>query len=65
MAKKNLKVSTLKFEISTNLDEVLNVLEKLKLVAPSQVFFESRAEDWIYSEPSESDMDMVLKELGY
>lgn len=65
MAKKNLKVSTLKFEISTNLDEVLNVLEKLKLVEPSQVFFESRAEDWIYSEPSESDMDMVLKELGY
>lgn len=65
MTKKNLKVSALKYEISTNLDEVLNVLEKLKLVAPSEVFFESRAEDWIYGEPPEADMDNVLKELGY
>lgn len=65
MTKKNLKVSTLKFEIMTNLDEVLKVLEKLKLVAPSEVFFESRAEDWLYSKPPEQDMDKVLKELGY
>lgn len=65
MAKKNLKVTALKHEISTNLDEVLDVLEKLKLIEPSDVWFESRAEDWIYSEPSEEDMDKVLKELGY
>ena len=65
MAKKNLKVSALKFEISTNLDKVLEVLEKLKFIEHSDVFFESWAEDWIYSEPPEQDMDKVLKELGY
>lgn len=65
MTNKNLKVSALKFEISTNLDEVLNVLEKFKLVAHSKVFFESQAEDWIYGKPPEEDMDKILKELGY
>lgn len=65
MAKKNLKVSALKFEINTNLDKVLEILEKLKFIEHSDVFFESRADDWIYSEPPEEDMDMVLKELGY
>lgn len=65
MTKKNLKVTVLKYEISTNLDEVLDVLEKLRLVEPSDVWFESRAENWIYSEPTEEDMDKVLKELGY
>lgn len=65
MAKKNLKMTALKHEISTNLDEVLEVLEKLKLIEPSDVWFESRAEDWLYGEPPEEDMDKVLKELGY
>lgn len=65
MTKKNLKVTVLKYEISTNLDEVLDVLEKLRLVESSDVWFESRAENWIYSEPTEEDMDKVLKELGY
>ncbi len=65
MTKKNLKVSALKHEISVNLDSVLEVLEKLKFVKSSEVFFESRAYDWIDNEPSETDMDKVLKELGY
>lgn len=65
MAKKNLKMTALKHEISTNLDEVLDILEKLKLIEPSDVWFESRAEDWLYGEPPEEDMDKVLKELGY
>ena len=65
MAKKNLKMTALKHEISTNLDEVLDILEKLKLIEPSDVWFESRAEDWLYGEPPEEDMDKVIKEFGY
>lgn len=65
MTKKNLKVSALKHEISVNLDGVLEVLEKLKFVKPSEVFFESRAYDWIDNKPCENDMNKVLKELGY
>lgn len=65
MTKKNLKVSALKYEILANLDRFLEVLEKLKFVKPSEIFFESRAYDWIDNEPSEADMDKVLEGLGY
>lgn len=65
MAKKNLKVSALSYEISTNVEEVLNVLEKLKFIEHSEFFGDSNAYCWLDDSPSESDMDKVLTELGY
>jgi len=65
MTKKNLKVSALKYEISTNVDKVLEVLEKLQYVEHSEFFTDSNAYCWLEDEPSEADMDKVLDELGY
>ena len=65
MAKKNLKESALRYEIQINLDNVLDILGKLKFVNTSEVWFESLAYDWIDNEPPEEDLDRVLKELGY
>ena len=65
MAKKNLKESALRYEIRINLDNVLDVLGKLNFVNTSEVWFESLACDWLDNNPSEKDMNKVLKELGY
>ena len=65
MAKKNLKISALKYEIYHNIDKALESLQKIGFVAKSDFFYESLAEDWLYNEPSEEDMDRVLTELGY
>jgi len=65
MDTKKLKVAALKYEINTHLDEVLEVLETSNIIERSEMWFESRAYDWIDSEPSEDDMDMILKKLGY
>lgn len=65
MAKKNLKVSALNYEISTHVEKVLEILEKLKFVEHSEFFVDSNAYWWLDGEPSEEDIDKVLKELGY
>ena len=65
MAKKNLKESVLRYEIQINLDNVLDILWKLKFVNTSEVWFESLACDWLDNNPSEKDINKVLKELGY
>ena len=65
MAKKNLKESALKYEIYHNIDKALEILQKIGFVAKSDFFYDSLAEDWLYNEPSEEDMDRVLIELGY
>ena len=65
MVKKNLKLAALKHEISINTDKVLEIVEKFNFVEKSEIFFESRVYNWIDSEPSEKDMDKVLKALGY
>ena len=63
--KKNLKVSALKFEISTNVEKVLKVLEKFKFIEHSDIWMDSNASWWLSDDPSEEDMDKVLKALGY
>lgn len=65
MKKKNLKVSALKHEISTNVEQVLKVLEKLNFIEHSEFFSDSNAYCWLDDEPNTKDMDRVLKELGY
>ena len=65
MAKKNLNESALSYEIQINLDNVLDILGKLKFVTTSEVWFESLACDWLDNNPSEKDINKVLKELGY
>jgi len=65
MAKKNLKVTALRYEINFNIDKVLTILQKLNLIEKSANWSESQAFDWIADEPTEQDMDRVLKELGY
>ncbi len=65
MPKKNLKESALRYEIQINLDNVLDVLGKLNFINISEVWFESLAYDWLDNNPSEKDMNKVLKELGY
>ena len=65
MAKKNLKEAALRYEINVHIDETLEVLKKLGFVENSDMFFDSLAYDWIDNEPSEKDMDKVLKALGY
>ena len=51
MAKKNLKESALRYEIQINLDNVLDILGKLKFVNTSEVWFESLAYDWLDNNP--------------
>lgn len=65
MAKKNLKISALKYEIYHNIEQTLEVLQQLGFVAKSEVFLDSLAEDWLYNEPSNEDMNKVLNKLGY
>lgn len=65
MAKRNLKESALKYEISINTEKVLDVLEKLNFIEHSNFFSDSNAYCWIDDKPSEADIDKVLKELGY
>lgn len=65
MAKKNLKESALRYEIQINLENVLDVLGKLNFINTSEVLFESLAYDWLDNNPSEKDINKVLKELGY
>ena len=65
MDTKKLKIAALKYEINTHLDEVLEVLETSNIIERSEMWFESRAYDWIESKPSEDEMDMILKKLGY
>lgn len=65
MKKKNLKVSALEHEISTNVDEVLEILEKLNFVEHSNFWVDSNAYCWLDGEPSEAHMDKVLEKLGY
>lgn len=65
MAKKNLKESALRYEINVHIDGTLEVLKKLGFVENSDVFYDSLAYDWIDNEPSEKDMNKVLKALGY
>ena len=65
MAKKNLKISALKYEIYHNIEQTLEVLQQLGFVAKSEVFSDSLAEDWLYNEPSNEDMNKVLNKLGY
>lgn len=65
MTKKNLKVSALKHEISTNVEQVLDILIMLNFVKGSTFFIDSEAANWLDDEPSEADMDKVLEELGY
>ena len=62
---RKLKAAALKYEIAANLDRVLEILQKLKFVNDSEVWFESLAYDWLDSEPSDEDMTAVLKRLGY
>lgn len=52
-------------KIQINLDNVLDILGKLKFVNTSEVWFESLAYDWLDNNPSEKDINKVLKELGY
>ena len=65
MKKKNLKESAIRYEITLNLDKVIEVLGRLNFINTSEVWFESLAYDWIDNEPPEEDLDRVLKELGY
>ena len=65
MAKRNLKESALKYEISINTEKVLDVLEKLNFIEHSSFFSDSSAYYWIDDKPSEEDIDKVLKALGY
>ena len=65
MAKKDLKISALKYEIYHNIEQTLEVLQQLGFVAKSEVFSDSLAEDWLYNEPSNEDMNKVLNKLGY
>ena len=62
---KKLKVSALKYEISTNVEQVLEILEKLNFVEHSKFFTNSNAYCWIEDEPNENDIDAVLERLGY
>ena len=65
MKKKNLKESAIRYEINLNLDKVSEVLGRLNFINTSEVWFESLAYDWLDNNPSEKDINKVLKELGY
>ena len=67
MAKKNLKVSALYREINYDLDEFLKAMLKLGFTEKTKFndMYDSDAYCWLEDEPSEADMDKMLKELGY
>jgi len=66
--KKNIKAAAFYHEISQNLEESLNALFALgflpEVTNPHQMT-ESDAYCWIEDNPTDSDMDKFLKEMGY
>ena len=46
-------------------EKINEVLEKLNFIEHSEFFMDSNAYCWLDDEPSEKDLDAVLKRLGY
>ena len=66
--KKNIKTVACYYEINRNLEESLDTLFSLGFlpdVTNPKEMTESDAYCWIENEPSDSDKDKFLKEMGY
>lgn len=65
MAKKNLLDSAVRYEINCNIDETIEVLEKLGFIKLGPLFYDSHAYNWFDDEPSEEDKKAFLEKMGY
>ncbi len=65
MAKKDLKTTAARYEISHNFDKSCDVLIELGFIPKDSLFLESEAYDWLYNTPKQADLEEFLLRMGY
>ena len=65
MAKKDLKTTAARYEISHNFDKSSDVLIELGFIPKGSLFLESEAYDWLDNTPKQADLEEFLLRMGY